>query len=203
MGLGSRNIGLPGQGRGQKVHSYFIKGHAAAYTGKPHLNDKTFNYLSKACQKAYEAGWEKGLLDREENKQTENARVLKCEDGRTIEFEFDAKKELKSRKDSWGRSLWDVALLNPNLTDDDLKRWPTEYRVRVCDVPGIEQYMSSVWKLYLNPEVKYYSMSDEWDNRQITDTEKAIDDWSDEEWIEWAKQALCDHIVYDAIGSGR
>lgn len=68
MGLGSRNIGLPGQGRGQKAHYYFMMGHAAAYTGKVHMGDAAFNALSKACQNAYEKGWEKGLMDR---KQTE------------------------------------------------------------------------------------------------------------------------------------
>ena len=64
MGLGKRNIGLPGVYTGQKRHNWFMMGHVAGYKGQePRLPAS----LSKACRKAYEAGYAKGQADRGSN----------------------------------------------------------------------------------------------------------------------------------------
>jgi hypothetical protein len=61
----ARAFGLPGQFTGAKAHSWFMKGHAAGFTGQPKADlNKIKPPLSKKNRKAYEDGYARGKREK-------------------------------------------------------------------------------------------------------------------------------------------
>ena len=56
-----RSIGLPGN-VGEKSHYWFVVGHAAGLQGRPRSELKK---MSRACIKAYNKGYDKGVKERD------------------------------------------------------------------------------------------------------------------------------------------